>query len=87
MYENEFEELNLHLREAGEKIFKPVEMHDKAIQQNHELIANLREKAAGAESLRQRLYDLNITKSAHQREANRLREMLNGMTPKTRTVF
>ena len=31
MYENEFEELNLQLRQAREKIFKLVEMHAEAV--------------------------------------------------------
>ncbi|POA47118.1 hypothetical protein C1893_17120 [Pseudomonas sp. MPR-ANC1] len=30
LYENEFEELNLQLRQAREQIFKLVEMHDTA---------------------------------------------------------
>lgn len=42
MYENEFEELTLQLRQAREQIFKLVEMHAEAIQQRDEAMANLR---------------------------------------------
>jgi chromosome segregation ATPase len=64
MYENEFEELNLQLRQAREKIFKLVEMHALAIQQRDEAMASLREKAGEMVKLRRRLYDLNITARA-----------------------
>jgi len=88
MYENEFDELNLQLREAREKIFKLVEMHAEAIQQRDETMANLRTRSGEAANLRKKLYDLKISERFYEREAEKLRTMLNGLVaqPKTPTI-
>ncbi|MFJ2279745.1 hypothetical protein ACIOUG_01235 [Pseudomonas sp. NPDC087803] len=86
LYENEFDELNLQLREARERIFKLVDMHAEAISERDEAKATLREKAAETAKLRKSLYDLNITARGYQREVNRLRGMLDGLTPNTKTI-
>lgn len=86
LYENEFAELNLQLRQAREQIFKLVEMHAEAISERDEARATLRSKAAETAMLRKQLYDLDITSRGHQREASRLRGILDGLTPNTKTV-
>jgi chromosome segregation ATPase len=85
MYENEFEELTLQLRQAREKIFKLVEMHSEAISQRDEAMANLRERSGESANLRKQLYDLNISARAHQREVERLRGILDGLVDPTKT--
>jgi hypothetical protein len=87
MYENEFEELNLQLREAREKIFKLVEMHAEAMKQRDEAMAALRERAGESATLRKQLYDLDISARFHQREAERLRGILDGLTAKPKTII
>ena len=87
MYENEFEELNLLLRQERERIFKLVQMHAEAIHQRDEAMSTLREKAAETAKLRRRLDDLNITSRRHLSEANELRGILNGLTPETKTII
>ena len=87
LYENEFEELNLQLRQAREQIFKLVDMHAEAINQRDEARATLREKAAETAKLRKSLYDLDITARGREREVNQLRGILNGLTPNTKTIL
>lgn len=85
IYENEVEELTLQLRQAREKIFKLVEMHAEAIGQRDEAMANLRARSGESAALRKQLYDLDISARTHQREAERLRETLNGLVDPTKT--
>jgi len=87
MYENEFDELNLQLREAREKIFKLVEMHAEAIQQRDEAMANLCSRSGEAANLRKRLYDLKISERFYEREAEKLREILDGLVTQPKTVL
>lgn len=87
IYENEVQELTLQLRQAREKIFKLVEMHTEAISQRDEAMANLRERSGESAKLRKQLYDLDISARGHQREADRLRKMLEGLMPQTKTVI
>lgn len=87
MYENEFDELNLQLREAREKIFKLVEMHAEAIQQRDEAMANLRSRSGEAVNLRKELYDLRISERFYQRESERLRQILDGLVAQSKTVI
>ncbi|RKS23765.1 hypothetical protein BJ917_2834 [Pseudomonas sp. WPR_5_2] len=87
MYENEFDELNLQLRQAREKIFKLVEMHAKAIQERDEAMANLRSRSGEAANLRKELYDLEISERFYQREAQKLREILDGLVAQPKTVL
>lgn len=86
LHEYEFDELNLHLRQARELIFKLVDMHAETISQKDEAMTTPREKAAETAKLRKNLYDLGITSRGHLREANRLRETLDGLTPTTKTI-
>ncbi|MDI3356971.1 hypothetical protein MO767_21850 [Pseudomonas sp. UYIF39] len=82
MYENEFEELNLQLRQAREKIFTLVEMHAEAMNHRDEAVANLRERSGEAAKLRKKLYAAR----EHQREAERLRGIHNGLTPQPKPI-
>ncbi|MGY2185515.1 hypothetical protein [Pseudomonas sp. SDO5591_S426] len=87
IYENEVQELTLLLRQAREKIYTLVEMHTKAISQRDEAIANLRERSGESAKLRKQLYDLDISARGHQREAERLRGILAGLVPQTKTII
>ena len=87
IYENEVRELTLHLRQARERIFKLVEMHAEAISQRDETMANLRERSGESAKLRKEIYELDISARGHQREANRLRKILEGLTPQTETII
>jgi uncharacterized coiled-coil DUF342 family protein len=87
MLENEIEELTLQLRQARQNIFKLVEMHAEAIGQRDEAMANLRERSGEAAKLRKQIYDLDISARGYQREADRLRKILEGLTPQTKTVI
>jgi hypothetical protein len=69
MYENEFEELNLQLRNAREQIFKLVEMHTEAIKQRDEAMANLRSRSDEAATRREQLCELDISARGHQLDA------------------
>lgn len=87
MYENEFEELNLQLRQAREKIFQLVEMHTEAVQQRDEAMANLRAKSGESATLRKQLYDQHISARSYQREAERLRGILDGLITQPKTII
>ncbi len=75
LYENEFEELTLQLRQERERIFKLVEMHAEAVRQRDEAMATLREKAAETAKIRRKMYDLRTSENAYKKEAEKLREI------------
>ncbi|MGY2337996.1 hypothetical protein ACW9HW_01955 [Pseudomonas sp. SDO5532_S415] len=87
MLENEIEELTLQLRQARQNIFKLVEMHAEAVQQRDEAMVNLRARSGESATLRKQLYDLDISARGHQREAERLRGILSGLVPETKTIL
>lgn len=87
MLENEVQELNLQLRAARETIFGLVKMYDQASAQRDEALSNLREKAGHLATVRKQLYDLGISTRGHQREAERLHGILNGLTPQPKTII
>ncbi|MGP6423930.1 hypothetical protein [Pseudomonas pharyngis] len=87
LYENEFEELNRQLREERERIFKLVEMHSEVVRQRDEHMATLREKAAETANIRRQIYHLEISERGSKREVERLRQILNGMTPQPKTIL
>ncbi|XLM18107.1 hypothetical protein DKB71_18550 [Pseudomonas sp. PLMAX] len=87
MLENEVQELNLHLRKAREDIFGLVQMYDQAITQRDDAMSNLRERSAQLASARKELYDLEISARGHKREADRLKGILEGLTPRTKTII
>ncbi|AWY43871.1 hypothetical protein DKY63_29740 [Pseudomonas putida] len=60
MYENEFEELNLQLREARGKIFTLVEMHAEAAKERDSLRAQLAAATAEATGANRRASDIEI---------------------------
>lgn len=86
IYENEVQELTLQLRQAREKIYKLVEMHAEAISQRDEAMANLRTKSGEAAGLRKQVYDMDISVRSFQREAERLRGMLDGLIEPPKTI-
>ncbi|MNN42165.1 hypothetical protein D3C81_1563250 [compost metagenome] len=61
MYENEFEELTLQLRQAREKIFKLVEMHAEAISERDALRSQLATTKAEASRLHVENSELSAT--------------------------
>lgn len=87
IYENEFEELNLQLRQAREQIFKLVEMHAEAISQRDTAMASLRSQAAETAKIRRKMYDLRTFANAYKRETQDLRKILEGLTPQSKTIF
>lgn len=87
LYENEFEELTLQLRQERERIFKLVEMHAEAVRERDEAMATLREKAAETAKIRRKMYDLRTSENAYKKEAEKLRELLEGLTPQTKTIY
>jgi chromosome segregation ATPase len=87
IYENEVQELTLQLRQSREKIYTLVEMHAEAIRQRDEAMANLRERSGESAKLRKQIYDLDISARGHQREAERLRGILAGLVPQTKTII
>ncbi len=87
IYENEVEELTLQMRQTREKIFKLVEMHAETVLQRDEAKATFREKAAETANLRRPLYQTEFSESGSKREAERLRGILDGLTPKPTTFF
>jgi septal ring factor EnvC (AmiA/AmiB activator) len=62
LYENEFEELNLQLRQAREQIFKLVEMHAAAATERDQLRTELAAAKSEAEDANRRATDIE-TKS------------------------
>ncbi|MCP1488005.1 glutamate synthase domain-containing protein 3 [Pseudomonas fluorescens] len=76
LYESEFEELILQLRQERERIFKLVELHAEAVRQREEAMATLREEAAETAKIRRKMYDLRTSENAYKKEAEKLREML-----------
>jgi hypothetical protein len=78
--------LTLQLRQARQNIFKLVEMHTEAIQQRDEAMANLRTRSGEAAGLRKQVYDMDISVRSFQREAERLRGILDGLTTKPKTI-
>lgn len=86
-YENEFEELTLQLRQERKRILKLVEMHAEAVRQRDEAMATLREKAAETAKIRRKTYDLRTSEKAYKKEAEKLREILEGLTPQTKTIY
>ncbi|MGB8922836.1 MAG: hypothetical protein WCC61_15170 [Pseudomonas sp.] len=87
LYENEFEELNLQLRQERERIFKLVEMHAEAVRQRDEAMATLREKAAETAKIRRKMHDQRTSENAYKKEAEALRGMLEGLIPQTKTIY
>jgi len=87
MLENEVQELNLQLRTARENIFGLVKMYDEASTQRDEAMSNLRERSAQLASARKEVYDLEISARGHKREADRLKGMLEGLTPRPKTII
>jgi hypothetical protein len=87
MLENEVQELNLQLRRAREEIFGLVKMYDEASAQRDEAMSNLRHRSGQLAIVRKQLYDLDITARGSKREADRLRGMLDGLTPAPKTIF
>ena len=87
MLENEVEELALLLRQARQNIFKLVEMHAEAIQQRDEAMAMLRTRSSEAADLRKQVYDIDISARSHQRETERLRGILDGLTAQPKMII
>ncbi|WP_426618258.1 hypothetical protein ACP3TY_19615 [Pseudomonas rustica] len=85
MYESEFEELTLQLRQERERIFKLVEMHAEAVRDRDLAMATLREKAAETAAIRRKMHDLRTLGNAYKKEVGDLREMLNGYTTSAKT--
>ncbi|PCR94917.1 hypothetical protein CP336_18945 [Pseudomonas fluorescens] len=77
MYENEFEELNLQLRQAREQIFKLVEMHAAAATERDQLRTQLSLAKSEAADANRRATDIEtksnwelMAKSRHISELN-----------------
>jgi hypothetical protein len=87
LLENEVQELNLQLRMSRETIFGLVKMYDDASAQRDEAMSNLRERSGELAMVRKQLYDLDIISRGHKREADRLRGILNGLTPNSKTII
>jgi hypothetical protein len=87
MLENEVQELNLQLRSARENIFGLVQMYDEASAQRDIAMSNLRERSGQLAKVRKELYDLDIAARGYKREADRLRGILDGITPKPKTII
>jgi uncharacterized coiled-coil DUF342 family protein len=60
LYENEFEELNLQLRQARERIFKLVEMHAEVSKECNTLRSRLTAAKAEVAEARRRASDIQI---------------------------
>jgi chromosome segregation ATPase len=86
MLENEVQELNQQLRKARENTFGLVQMYTEASAQRDEAMRNLRERAGELAVARKQLYDLDISARGHQREADRLRGMLDGLIDHPKTI-
>jgi len=87
MLENEVQELTLQLRKARENIFGLVQMYDEASAQRDVAMSNLRERSGQLAKVRKELYDLDIAARGYKREADRLRGILDGITPKPKTII
>ena len=87
MLENEVQELNLQLRTARENIFGLMKMYDDASTQRDEAMRNLRERSGQLAKVRKELYDLDIAARGYKREAEKLRGILNGITPQPKTIL
>ncbi|WP_237142912.1 MULTISPECIES: hypothetical protein [Pseudomonas] len=87
MLENEVQELTLQLRTAREDIFGLIQMHADALAQRDEAMSNLRRRAGELARVRKELYDLAITTRGSKREADRLRRMLEVLTPHSKTII
>lgn len=74
------------MRRARQNIFKLVEMHAEAAQQRDEAMPNLRTRSGEAAGLRKQAYYMDISVRSFQREAERLRAILDGLTTKPKTI-
>ncbi|MFJ4193933.1 hypothetical protein [Pseudomonas sp. NPDC089534] len=84
MYENEFEELSLQLRQQRERIFKLVQMHAEAAAECEKLRAQLAQAVKAAEEASRRACDIE-TKSnwelmASNKHISHLTERLEAAT-------
>ncbi|WP_223512601.1 hypothetical protein [Pseudomonas sp. GL-B-19] len=87
MLENEVQELSLQLRKAREDVYGLVQMYDEVVAQRDEAMSNLRHRSGQLAFVRKQLYDLDITARGNKREADRLRGMLDGLTPEPKTII
>lgn len=87
MTENEVQELTLQLRKSRQDIFGLVQMHAEVSKERDETMRNLRERAAQLAEVRKELYDLKISASGSQREVERLRGILDGLTTPPKTII
>ncbi|SDS41267.1 hypothetical protein [Pseudomonas prosekii] len=87
MTENEVQELTLQLRKARQDIFGLVQMHAEVSKERDEAMRNLRERSAQLAEVRKELYDLKISASGSQREVERLRGILDGLTTRPKTII
>ncbi|CAI8791308.1 Biogenesis of lysosome-related organelles complex 1 subunit 7 [Pseudomonas sp. IT-P253] len=86
MLENEVQELTLQLRKAREDIFGLVQMYGEAGAQRDEAMKNLRERSGQLATVRKQLYDLDLIERGNKREAERLRDMLDGLIDRPKTI-
>lgn len=86
MLENEVQELSLLLRKARENIYGLVHMYDEVVAQRDEAMSNLRHRSGQLAIVRKQLYDLDIMARGNKRETERLRGMLDGLIPESKTI-
>jgi len=87
LLENEVLELNLQLRRARENIHGLVEMHAQAVAEREEAQRLLRERAGELAAVRKELYHMEVAARGAKREVERLRGILDSLTPQPKTII
>jgi chromosome segregation ATPase len=86
LLENEIQELNLQLRKARADIFGLVEMLAEAQAKKDEFAGYLKQRGAEAAAMRKQINDLTTSSRADQRRADQLKELLDGLVTRPKTI-
>lgn len=86
LLENEIQELNLQLRKARADIFGLVEMLAEAQAKKDEFAGYLKQRGAEAAAMRKQINDLKTSSRADQRRADQLKELLDGLVTRPKTI-
>lgn len=87
LLEDELIQTQMMLRKARANVAGLVQMNDDTSAQRDEAMRNLRKPSGELAIMHKQLYDLGVTLRGHKREADRLRGVLNGLTPNSKTII
>ncbi|NWE38642.1 hypothetical protein HX875_04105 [Pseudomonas yamanorum] len=86
LLENEIQELNLQLRKAREDIHGLVQMLAEAEAVKTQFRGYLAERSTEAASMRKQINDLTTSSRADKKRADQLKELLDGLVTRPKTI-